>query len=179
MGRLWERYNPIILGFLAVGITWFFKLKPSIAGFEKVLDGVITFSSIVIGFLGALLAIILSISKSNVIQHLYKHVHHTKGKNYFYNYFQEAIIVGFIVVISSIFMYVFRKMTTLPWYGHMTFYIWIFSTAFFLAAAFRIINILMLTLFVESQKSHQEEYKQKSILSPEELENLKRQATKK
>lgn len=179
MSQLWERYNPPIMGIIAIILALILKVSPSIKGFEKVLDGVITFSSIVIGFLGALLAIILSISKSKVMKHLYNHVDVANGKNLLFRYFKEAIIVGFLVVITSIFMYIFSKMKPITLYGQLTFISWIFLTTFFIAASFRIINILMKALFLEATYTTlKESYQQKKTLSEEELRSLRKKGAK-
>lgn len=171
MSRSVEKYFPLGVGLLAVAFLFYFNITPKIKGLEKVLDGVITFSSITIGFLGALLAIILSISKSEVIQHLYKHVDFNNGKSLLFRYFQEAIIAGFVVVIFSIFMYVLKEKYPFP-YGNLVFYLWGFTTTFLVMASYRIIKILMTALFLE-MSTPDEVYKQSETLSDEQIEKLK------
>lgn len=178
MEQLWERFYPLLISVTVLGLSVILNLQPYIKGFEKVLDGTITFTSIVIGFLGALLAIILSISKTKVMQHLYNHIDKSNGKNLLYSYFRQSVLTGFIVVVSSISMYVFREMMTLPWYGKIIFYLWIFTTVYFILASYRIVNILMTTLFTESKYSGEENHSSNQM-SNEEVSALKEKASKK
>lgn len=177
MGKIWERIYPWVAGMAAWLFLYSLKITPMVKGFEKVLDGVITFSSITIGFLGALLAIILSISKSEVIKHLYTYVDINNGKDVFYRYFREVIMLGFFVVIFSIFMYVLKEKYPFP-FGDFVFYLWAFSTACFIMSSFRIIRILMGALFWELKSQHFQPYKQKKTLTEEQIENLKNDSLK-
>jgi hypothetical protein len=175
MGQLWERHYPFILGLATTALLLWLDFRPGVKGYEKVLDGVITFSSIVVGFLAALLAIILSISKSKVMKHLYEHVHHANGKNLFLSYFRQAIFVGFVVVLLSIWMYIIKEHNPLPSYGFVGFVLWIFTGTFFVGASFRIVNILMKALFLESTTSAENKYRQSRTLTQEQIDALKRE----
>jgi hypothetical protein len=178
MGQWWERFYPLIISLLSVGLSITFKLKIDIPGFEKVLDGIITFTSIVIGFLGALLAIILSISKSKVMQHLYKHVNESNGKNLLYSYFNQTIIAGFVTVILSIFLYILKEIKDIKCYGEYALYIWVFFSVFFILSSYRIVSVLMRTLFTESKLSNQDAEKKPKKLPEDQVRTLKEDASK-
>lgn len=158
----WEKNYPLILSLV---ITFFFYVlgfSPKIPGYEKVLDGIISFSSIVLGFLGALLAIILSISKSNVVKHLYNYVGKSggDGKNILFGYFQQSLITGFIVVMLSICMYVVSNIKNLTIFYKIMSLGWVLITLFFILSSYRIISILMYTLFKHEEEP--EVYAQKT-----------------
>ncbi|OYD07756.1 hypothetical protein [Paludifilum halophilum] len=54
----WERLFPFLISIITTFLVAVFGVSPAISGLEKMLDGSITFTSIIIGFLGALLAIL-------------------------------------------------------------------------------------------------------------------------
>ncbi|MGE7881705.1 hypothetical protein [Bacillus sp. NPDC094077] len=143
-----EKYYPFWISTILTILFVVFHFTPKINGFEKVLDGVISFSSIALGFLGALLAIILSISKSNVIQHLYSYMAQNSGdgRKILFGYFQRGLLTGFAVVILSIGMYVVSKQTLNNYYLLIS-YLWVFLTSYFVLSSYRIVSILMYTLF--------------------------------
>lgn len=178
MGRLWERIYPIVLAFVVSLILYLFDFTPKMRGFEKVLDGVITFASIVIGFLAALLAIILSISKSKVMKHLYEHIDIQKGKNILFGFFKQSIGAGFIVVIFSICMYLIHHLDVLSTFNKIIFWLWTYFSLFFLLSAYRIINVLMTALFLDAKSSFDSKPKQSNVLNPDELDEFKRSSSR-
>ncbi|MED3310373.1 hypothetical protein P4436_06055 [Bacillus thuringiensis] len=153
-----EKYYPFGISILLTTLLGIFQFTPKIEGFEKVLDGVISFSSIALGFLGALLAIILSISKSNVIQHLYSYMAQNggEGRKILFGYFQRGLLTGFAVVILSIGMYIVSKQKINMYYLGIS-YLWVFLTLYFMLSTYRIISILMYTLF--KHESENEPYR--------------------
>lgn len=181
MGRFWERFYPFLISLFFVILMLYLNIGPAVKGFEKVLDGVITFSSIVVGFLGALLAVIMSLSKSEVIKHLYDYKLEErngegKGKVLFFVYCYQAISSGFITVLFSIFMYVIKELSSSSWYITYIFGLWMFITIFFITSSFRIINILMIVLSQEAKTNSPDRQpkKQKTKLSKEQLIELER-----
>ncbi|MDO8223950.1 hypothetical protein [Bacillus cabrialesii] len=64
-------YPLIISGAVFIDFTY------AVKNFDKVLDGAITFSSIVLGFLGALLGILISIKDSAIVSAIFE----SKEKN--------------------------------------------------------------------------------------------------
>ncbi|HFJ9494794.1 MULTISPECIES: hypothetical protein [Bacillus cereus group] len=165
-----EKYYPTVISALLVIVFGCFRFTPKIDGFEKVLDGVISFSSIALGFLGALLAIILSISKSNVIQHLYSYMAQSggDGRKILFGYFQRGLLTGFAVVILSIGMYVISKQTLNMYFIGIS-YLWLFLVFYFVLSSYRIVSVLMYTLF--KHESENEPYRPETVT--EETEALR------
>lgn len=139
-----------------MGVAYCLKMDPTIKGFDSVLDGIISFSSIVLGFVAALLAIILSISKSTVMNHLYNFVGSRgaiNGKTLLFGFFKSSLYSGFATVIISIFMYVISNKEKIVLYEEIITYIWVGVTIFFVCSSYRIVSILMHTLF--KHESHE------------------------
>lgn len=179
MGLFWEKKYPF---FLALGLSiilYLIDFSPKVSGFDKVLDGVITFTSIVIGFLAALLAIILSISKSKVMKHLYEHIDESNGKNILFSYFKQSIVSGFVLVLLSICMHIIHLQNDSKIYSEIIFWIWTYSAGFFVLTAYRIINVLMTALFVDAKISHTPEPKQRNLMSQDELDDFKKLSSRK
>lgn len=162
MGRI-RGYYPIYFGLICVVVCYYLGFNPKIKGFDNVLNGTISFSSIVVGFIGALLAIILSISKSDVMIHLYSYIdpnNNKDGKAILFGYFKSAIVSGFVIVLLSMYMYIVIDMEKLSILNKVISYVWVFNFVFFLLSTYRIISILMNTLFKherhESEQSEQQ-----------------------
>ncbi|MGG4111254.1 hypothetical protein ABEV76_11375 [Bacillus subtilis] len=173
MGRIRDRIYPYICGLLSIGLAYFFKLNPTIEGFDNVLDGLISFSSIVLGFIAALLAIILSISRSPVMTHLYNYTasgSNDDGKTLLFGYFRSSLFSGFATVIVSIYMFIVSNKQEIDYFDKMTTYLWIGITVFFVCTSYRIVSILMFTLFKhESQQANSYEQTTQPTSDYEEL----------
>lgn len=178
MGRFWENVYPIVLSAAITLILYVFGFSTEIKGFDNVIDGIITFASIVIGFLAALLAIILSISKSKVVQHLYEYVDLSKGKNILFNYFRQSILSGFIVVLLSICMYVLHEQTELKIWGKISLWGWTFLSIFFMLSAYRIISVLMSVLFIEAKVSAKSKLVQSNLMKSDDLNEFKKASSR-
>lgn len=124
----------VVLGFI---FEWTYKIEK----FDKVLDSVITFSSIILGFLGALLGILITIKDSNIMKKIYKENHKKTIKFYF----SEAIIFGFLVVIVSTILHLFVGSDKN--YVQCVFFFWIFLTSQFFFSSYRVISTLMHIMF--------------------------------
>lgn len=155
MGNIRDRVYPYILGLIAIFVSWFFALDPTIKGFDNVLDGLISFSSIVLGFLAALLAIILSISKSPVMNHLYNYTSsggNIDGKTLLFSYFRSALFTGFATVIISIYMFIICNKEVITSFEQLVTYMWIGFAITFISSSYRIVSILMFTLFKHEEQ---------------------------
>jgi len=185
MGRIWERHYPWVGGLIFTIFLYLLQFRPNLKGYEKVLDGVITFTSIVVGFLSALLAVILSISKSRVMKHLYEYLEKyddedvEKGRKVFIGFFKQTFISGFLAVLISIWMYLIKEISPIPVYGIIVFLGWMFTVLFFVLTSFRIINILMITLFKVMESDNKQMYVQSDAMSAKEIEEFKKQSARK
>lgn len=133
----------IIILWLSIKLNFTYDLK----NFDKVLDGAITFSSIIVGFLGALLGILVSIKDSKIVQAIFE----TNERYTLKYFFNENFIIGLLVVIVSCIMQVLREYQTI--WSSIFFYSWIVLFSWFLPSTYRIVNILMSVFFKTNSAS--------------------------
>ncbi|MUG44930.1 hypothetical protein [Paenibacillus woosongensis] len=144
----------IVLAALLLGFTY------ELPKFDKVLDSVITFGSIILGFLSALLGILITIQGSSIMKRIYDEKQDVLLKSYFF----ESIGSGFIVIIFSTIMHVL--IDDIRPFVRIIFFIWMFSLSLFLFSSYRIISLLMKILFksdLDSGDDKNKENKQKKI----------------
>ncbi|WP_269318483.1 hypothetical protein [Exiguobacterium sp. KJ 601] len=153
---------PVILAILITGILLVYnflvdyidplqiKLNFTLEGYEKVIDGVITFTSIIIGFLVAILTILLSSRDSQIMNRILN----GKEKEELRTYFLSSFIIGGLLVFNSIIMYVARYFSSIL--VHIFFYSWIFLTAIFTIHLILFLSIIMKLLFQLNEDSKSE-----------------------
>ena len=153
---------PVILAILITGVLIFYnflvdyieplqiKLNFTLEGYEKVIDGVITFTSIIIGFLVAILTILLSSRDSQIMNRILN----CKEKEELRTYFLSSFIIGGLLVFNSIIMYVARYFSSIL--VHIFFYSWIFLTAIFTIHLILFLSIIMKLLFQLNEDSKSE-----------------------
>jgi hypothetical protein len=150
LGALFERIYPYILGGVFTIALLLFGFKPNVQGFEKVVDGLITFSSIVVGFLSALLAVILSLSNTEVVKYIFSYTRKgrfTKKKRIvFFSYCKQAIYFGFVCIFMSISMYLLKDKKVFNTFQEIAFISWLYIAFTFIGCSVRIIDLLILIL---------------------------------
>lgn len=132
--------------------------------YDNLLNGTITFASIVIGFLGALLGILLSIKDAEIVQEVFSD---TK-KEYLVMYFKHSLITGTIFIILSCILYYGEHMTDTLIIKSISLdqiliLSWFFIFTFFILSSYRIISIMMRIVFKSPQsgkKPHMESVEQ-------------------
>lgn len=113
LGKFSEQAYPIviaILSFLFILCSLYGKENYNLlckSVYDKILDSVISFMSVSIGFVGVLLGILFSIQDSKLVQNLFKH----KSRGLLRQYFVESFVSGMIVIILSIIMYLRNSMS--------------------------------------------------------------------
>lgn len=162
---------PIFAGVAVTGCVLFFKITHDIKNFANVLDTIITFSSIVTGFLAALLGILVSIKDSYIVKAIFE----SREKGILKYYFYETFTIGFILVITSGIMHVLIgydfKFTLL------IFYLWTFLTFWFFPSTYRIVSILLSVLFKANNKP-KDKRPDSNKLSEDETDKMKRNLTR-
>lgn len=137
-----ERLYPYGVGLSGLGASVICGLCFTNSGFTDVLNASITFSSILVGFIGALLAILVSIRDSEIIGYIFSVI----DKDIFHSYFREAIVSGVVTVISSALLFVAQGDLRL-WGGRL----WLGIVLFFMCASYRVINILLAIVFKDKE----------------------------
>ncbi|OTW89022.1 hypothetical protein GVV68_16980 [Bacillus cereus] len=144
MGRILSWFSAFLFGVVVTYIAHIIGFNHKVSNFDKVLDGSITFSSIVVGFLAALLGILISIRDTEIVKEIFRQNEIGTLKYYF----NEALILGFITVILSGILHVVRGNTFLS--VTIIFYVWSVGLFWFIASTYRIVHLLMNIFF----KSH-------------------------
>lgn len=171
MNRI-ESWYPFLIGVAMVVLALYFKINHQIKNFDNVLDTIITFSSIVTGFLAALLGILVSIKDSDIVKAIFRSKEKLTLKYFFY----ETFTLGFALVLTSGVMHV------LIGYGFkatiLVFYFWFFITFWFFPSTYRIVSILLSILFKANNKSNNDR-PESNNLSEKDRDKIKHKFTKK
>lgn len=163
---------PMLIGIFALGCTIYFRVDYTIHKFEKVLDTMIIFSSIVTGFLAALLGILVSIRNSEIVKTLFS----TKTKGIIKYYFYETFILGFSVVVVSGAMYV---LTDYDFdFTIYFFYFWIMIVFWFFPSTYRIVSVL-LSIFFRANNNNRNQRPSDNKVNAEERNEMKERLRKK
>ncbi len=156
----WEKYNPIVLGVIGSIIVYKALINGEllVTSFNNILNSTITFSSIIVGFVGVLLAILFSIKNTDTIKLLFKH----KAKDRLKLYFLSTIVSGVILVMLSLIVFALNLDQILPIECNdvskevIVLLLWGFMFTHMLASGYRIINIVVYIIFSDSVNKNKE-----------------------
>lgn len=165
---LWEAWYPFVISFVLVLVSLVTPFNAGTPHVDKMIDASINLASIVLGLLGALLGILISIKDSSLIAYIFSSVHqHT-----IYRYVRHSIFGAFLTIAFAAVSYVFvgdsSRISTL---SQIIFFLWLFFGLFLLTSSYRIIDILMYLL---ANKNVLPVRPEGTKLSDEEAEALKR-----
>lgn len=147
-----ERWTPWVLaviGVLASLVLHHMGWLASVMISTALVDAMVTFASIIVGFVGVLLGILMSIKNDAAVVELFK----TPGKDTLRTYFREAILSGiFLVAFSAVVGLRTLLDDVLPSLGSyspsvMLFAVWVGLSVFVFAATYRIAGIMMHIIF--------------------------------
>ncbi|MDD7147612.1 MAG: hypothetical protein PUH86_04695 [Lachnospiraceae bacterium] len=145
----WERSYPYIFSTILFLIMYRGKINFAENSYmNDAIDGVNTITSLIIGFLGAILPVILGMkNESKFVQYVFEN---DKNK-LFLKYIRENILVGLLLLFISVGLY-FRKEEVLKGYIAYGFYIWSTIIVLFLLVTYRCLSN-MLNLIFSSDKA--------------------------
>lgn len=137
---------PVLLGLIFLFLKFIFRINFTVKGFEHILESVIAFSSIIIGFYTAMYGVLLTLSNSTLMKEIKKKNLSALVKFQLY----DSLICSFVILVISIALQVLKnyntKITT------YTFYIWVFILGYFSATSFRSISLLLNMIFNNEPK---------------------------
>ncbi len=107
------------------------------------LEAVITVASLIIGFLGAILPIIMSMKNDSK---LVKYVFEKDTDKLFLKYIKHTLVVGLIVIILSVTVF-FRDQYVDSWYEKWCVAILAYSVSCFLLCTYRSLNNMLNLIF--------------------------------
>lgn len=146
-----EKRGPIVAAIIAFVCTIIISTKCDIAGLDQylndLLNAVITFSSILIGFIGVLLGLLFSLRDRKVVAMLFQYT----TKDILKKYFKRTLISGTVVVGISILLYVrnlinfviLSNITSIDILGSL----WFASLIHLVFATYILIDIIMYIVF--------------------------------
>lgn len=150
--RFWYQHYAIIL---AAMITYLLlaALKKdgsisivSSANMPNALDAVMTFTSIVLGFVGVLVATIAGLKKeTKIIQYFLEHV----DKKYFLNVVKKEICSGLSTALITIMLYFPEELAAIFDLEviRILFALWLFLLLYFLFSTYRLMSLLLRMIF--------------------------------
>ena len=145
MKKLIEMLYPYVL---SVVIFVLFKfVKNSLYQSKNIndaLDAVITVSSLIIGFLGAVLPVIMSMKNDSI---LVKYVFERDKDKLFLKYIKQTLIVGVLVIIVSVTVY-FRDQYKDTWYEKWNIPILAYMLSCFLLCTYRCFSNMLNLIFM-------------------------------
>lgn len=148
VGYILERAYPYIIAFITMIFCWkteFIIMRDN--GYTDLIDGLVTLDSIIIGFLGAIMPVVLSMKNESKFV---KYVFEKDTDNLFRKYLKITVLLGIVNVVTSLAMYV---RATIPEKWQISFYyLWMFITIAFLATTYRSMSHMITLIFMVSAK---------------------------
>ena len=124
--------------------------------FNYVLSATITWSSVLLGFIGVLLGVLFNLLHTDLIKTLFKYA----TRNALKRYFSEALISGVLLILLSMVLFICDHQILLS--------LWVSTVVFKLLCAYRIISLMMYILF-----SPKDSYKNEDVeMNQGDRENL-------
>lgn len=178
-GRLslfWEMYYPIIIGLTAAG--GFAVLDIDIKDdLSLVLNAIISFTSVIVGFLGVLLTLIFSLKDNPLVEFILGNEHY---KNLVKHYFKFSIVVGFITILLTIIMFLKNTINNLTWYNlDMPFLLnilkilFVFCVVCFMLSSYRLISIIIKIAFIEQGKPDKKDFEENDREIQEKIKKMR------
>lgn len=138
---------PIIISlfFVIIDVHWKFTYK--VKGFSDVLESVITFSSIVIGFYTAMYGILITMKNTTLMKEIRQHNLNGIFKLQLY----DSLLISFIVLLFSIVMQIVKNYNSSA--SGFFFDIWFAIIGYFVGSTYRAISLLLKIIFADDNKN--------------------------
>lgn len=148
--RSMEKYWPLAIAVTVVVVSFCAGWTLSeIKQLPAILSSIINISSILIGFLGAMMSVLAAVAGHRVL----KRIKSNNATELLRSYFSAAVGSGFIVAIGSTIMNLFVESSVD--YTRWILLVWVFFVTYFLASAYRIMTVMsdILKAIVEDDKA--------------------------
>ena len=138
MSKYWEKYYPLVIAIITTILTFYFKLiiDPQKSNIANVLSAIINMSAIIIGFLAAMISVVIAISDSKIMQDI-KNFKKSNDLNW---YLFFPIILGFIVAIGTTLCFMMQNINC--YVVRIISLFWVFFVTLFFASTFRVTSLL-------------------------------------
>ena len=166
---VFERAMPYAMALFvtAMGHRYKFNMIDD-CGYTDLLNGLVTLDSIIIGFLGAVMPVILSLKNES------KFVKYVFGKDkddLFQKYLKVTVLLGILNAVTSLIMHV--RMSLPKEWKMRIYFCWIFITVAFLAATYRCMSRMILLILAKDEDNRSNENCSKTQISESRSRELK------
>lgn len=144
-----ERVYPYAVASFLVVIIYMQKINYiSSNNINNAIDGVITITSLIIGFVGAVLPVIMGMKNDSKFV---RYVFEKDTERLFMKYMKNTLLYGMLLIAISVSLYFKKDYETTIYYKYV-FYVWIFMMALFLSATHRCINNMLNLIFSKDEE---------------------------
>lgn len=179
-----EQWYPFALSVIVVVIYLFLFNINIVDDIDTIINAVISFASILVGFIGTLLALLFSLNNNPIVKFIFKDEHYNKlMKKFFIRVFQS----GFILIVCSLVLFLRKTINNIDFFNLRILYfnqeitiliiikiIWIFSLSYFGSSSYRIILIITKIAFTYNNINEDDKADEGEELDIEEYEKLKK-----
>lgn len=143
---VWERLYPHIIALAVTTLTIYFSFNPiSSSKIDSLIDGIVTLDSIIIGFMGAIIPVILSMKNESK---LVKYVFDRDKKGLFKKYISETIGYGLLDVCISLVIYV-RDIITNKLILKILAFLFVYTFFTFMLSTYRSMYCMLKLIFLD------------------------------
>lgn len=139
-----EKIYPVLLSIVCTIIMLYYKLNYiNSKNIDNVAEGIITFVSLIIGFIGAVLPVVLTVkTESDFVKNIFM-----RGNNLFVKYLKSTLLFGVLTIIVSILIYFRNEYINSEFYNYV-FYLWTFIFISFVLMIYRFFSNMINIIFV-------------------------------
>lgn len=139
-----ERGYPYVISVIVFALLYRYKINfISNGNFNDAIDGISTIASLIIGFLGAILPVILGMK---IESKFVKYVFENDINKLFLKYIKEDIVFGLLTLFVSVALY-FRNETIFAKLNVYIFYLWTSLIILFLLLTYRCLSKMLTLIF--------------------------------
>lgn len=144
-----ERYGPYILAVAITLIAIWKKINYiDTDNMDNALGGVLTAVSLIVGFIAAILPVILGMKNdSKVVVYVFQR----DSDKLFLKYIKSAIMTGLVTIVISIMIYFRESYINTVVYRYI-FYAWIFFLLLFLGCTYRAVSRMLQLIFTNDDE---------------------------
>ena len=176
-----EIYGPILLGIFAsfLGYSFIEKFNIAVDDLEKVLNLIITMTTVIVGFIGVLLGIIATIKEKPIMKTFWR-VNNGVARRTLKSYFMSSLHSGAFLVFYSIGLPIVIKtgMVEKTWLRFFEI-LWCFCCGYSIGSSYRRISFIMMVLFSEDIEEEKSKSKNKITQFDQEIIDLKKRHARK
>nr|DAZ26995.1 MAG TPA: hypothetical protein [Caudoviricetes sp.] len=152
MRRYFEDWYPLVFSIAITAVYGFIFRNWVGSYFNDVLNAVISFASIILGFICALVTLLFSLLSTSIMKIVFDGEYKIRLKRYFV----RSCMFGFIVVIFSIILFerekIFTELNNIGAIGKgiicFTKCLWVFSISYFTLTTYRVISLMIHIAFL-------------------------------